>query len=107
MKLKQSTIQKLIMLDNLAKHFNYDHNWLQTSKLKTNPEVKLRNTFLAIARINGFSVSMIARYLHKDHTTIRYHLASMKPHWKSLSPGHRELFVVPLSQLQDQQPHSS
>ena len=106
MKLKQSTIQKLIMLDNLAKHFYYDHNWLQTSKLKTNPEVKLRNTFLAIARINGFSVSMIARYLHKDHTTIRYHLASMKPHWQSLSPGHRELFVVPLSQLQDQQPHS-
>ena len=102
MKLKQSTIQKLIMLDNLAKHFYYDHKWLQTSKLKTNPEVKLRNTFLAIARINGFSVNMIARYLHKDHTTIRHHLASMKPHWQSLSPGHRELFVVPLSQLQDQ-----
>ena len=102
MKLKQSTIQKLIMLDNLAKHFYYDHNWLQTSKLKTNPEVKLRNTFLAIARINGFSVSMIARYLHKDHTTIQYHLASMKPHWQSLSPGHRELFVVPSSQLLDQ-----
>ena len=102
MKLKQSTIQKLIMLDNLAKHFYYDHNWLQTSKLKTNPEVKLRNTFLAIARINGFTVNMIARYLHKDHTTIRHHLASMKPHWQSLSPCHRELFVVPPSQLQDQ-----
>ena len=101
MKLKQSTIQKLIMLDNLAKYFYYDHKWLQTSKLKTNPEVKLRNTFLAIARINGFSISMIARYLHKDHTTIRYHLASMKPHWQSLSSGHRELFVVPSSQLKD------
>ena len=101
MKPRQSTIQKLLMLDNLAKHFYFDHEWLQTSKLKTNPEVKLRNTFLAIARINGFSIGMIARYLNKDHTTIRYHLASMKPHWQSLSSGHRELFVVPSSQLKD------
>ena len=101
MKPRQSTIQKLLMLDNLAKHFYYDHKWLQTSKLKTNPEVKLRNTFLAIARINGFSIGMIARYLNKDQSTIRYHLASMKPHWQSLSSGHRELFVVPSSQLKD------
>lgn len=101
MKPRQSTIQKLIMLDNLAKHFYFDHKWLQTSKLKTKSEVKLRNTFLAIARINGFSNGMIARYLNKDLATIRYHLASMKPHWQSLSSGHRELFVVPSSQLKD------
>ena len=98
---RPSTIEKLIMLDNLAKHFYFDHEWLQTSKLKTNPEVKLRNTFLAIARINGFSIGMIARYLNKDHTTIRYHLASMKPHWKSLTSGQHSLFVVPSSQLKD------
>ena len=99
--MNKSTIKKLMMLDNLAKHFFFDYRWLQ-SPLKRKQEVKLRNTFLAIARINGFSVNMIARYLHKDHTTIRHHLASMKPHWQSLSPCHRELFVVPPSQLQDQ-----
>ena len=99
--MNKSTIKKLMMLDNLAKYFFFDHRWLQ-SPLKRKQEVKLRNTFLAIARINGFSVSIIAKYLNKDHTTIQYHLASMKPHWQSLSPGHRELFVVPPSQLQDQ-----
>ena len=105
--MNKSTIKKLMMLDNLAKYFFFDHRWLQLSMVRaTKQEIKLRNTFLAIARINGFTVNMIARYLHKDHTTIHYHLASMKPHWQSLSPGHRELFVVPLSQLQDQQPHS-
>lgn len=99
--MNKSTIKKLMMLDNLAKHFFFDDRWLQSS-LKRKQEIKLRNTFLAIARINGFSVNIIARYLHKDHSTIRHHLASMKPHWKNLSPGHRELFVVPSSQLQDQ-----
>ena len=106
--MNKNTTKKLMMLDNLAKHFFFDHRWLQLSMVRaTKQEIKLRNTFLAIARINGFSVNMIARYLHKDHTTIQYHLASMKPHWQSLSPGHRELFVVPSSQLQDQQLHSS
>ena len=100
-KTKPSTIEKLIMLDNLAKHFYFDEGLLKTSKLKTNSEVTLRNSFLAIAKINGFSIGMIARYLNKDLATIRYHLASMKPHWKSLSSGHRELFVVPSSQLKD------
>ena len=105
--MNKNTTKKLMMLDNLAKYFFFDHRWLQSSMARaTKQEIKLRNTFLAIARINGFSVNMIARYLHKDHSTIRHHLASMKPHWQSLSPGHRELFVVPLSQLQDQQPHS-
>ena len=100
-KTRPSTIEKLIMLDNLAKHFYYDHTWLQTSKLTTNQEVKLRNTFLAIAKINGFSNGMIARYLNKDLATIRYHLASMKPHWKNLTSDQRSLFVVPSSQLKD------
>ena len=101
MKPKQSTIQKLLMLDNLAKHFYFDDGLLKTSKLKTKSEVTLRNSFLAVAKINGFSTGMIARYLNKDQSTIRYHLASMKPHWQSLSSGHRELFVVPSSQLKD------
>ena len=120
--MNKSTIKKLMMLDNLAKYFFFDHRWLQSSIVfgfigrrnykryriectrtrATKQEIKLRNTFLAIARINGFSVSIIAKYLNKDYTTIRHHLASMKPHWQSLSPGHRELFVVPPSQLQDQ-----
>ena len=101
--MNKNTTKKLMMLDNLAKYFFFDHRWLQLSMARaTKQEIKLRNTFLAIARINGFSVSIIARYLHKDQSTIRYHLASMKPHWQSLNPGYRELFVVPSSQLQDQ-----
>ena len=100
-KTKPSTIEKLIMLDNLAKHFYFDDELLKTSKLKTKSEVTLRNSFLAVAKINGFSTGMIARYLNKDQSTIRYHLASMKPHWKNLTPGQCSLFVVPSSQLRD------